>query len=202
MSVETKKPRATRKPVVMPVLTGRFAAIDFETADYERNSACSVSVVIVENLEVVETYTRLIRPPSRNFVFTYIHGITWNHVKDQPSFGEIWPEFAQKLENVDFLAAHNASFDRSVLKACCETTGHQSTSSPFLCTVKVARAAWEIFPTKLSDVALKLQIPLQHHDAESDATACAKIMIKAREKGHTYEELLQKHALKPSRVKA
>ena len=64
MSVETKKPRAKRKPVVMPVLTGRFAAIDFETADYERNSACSVSVVIVENLEVVETYTRLIRPPS------------------------------------------------------------------------------------------------------------------------------------------
>jgi DNA polymerase-3 subunit epsilon len=122
-------------------------------------------------------------------------------VKDQPSFCDIWPEFAQKLENVDFLAAHNASFDRSVLKACCETSGHQTTSSPFLCTVKVARAAWEIFPTKLSDVALKLQIPLQHHDAESDATACAKIMIKAREKGHTYEELLQKHALKPSRAK-
>jgi len=38
---------------------------------------------------------------------------------------------------------------------------------------------------------------MKHHDAASDALACAQILVKAREKGHPYEELLQKHGLKP-----
>ena len=196
-SVSKRKTRTPRPPVDSPILTGRFAALDFETADYGRDSACALSVVIVDNDRVVDTWTSLIRPPRKEFCFTYLHGISWNHVKDKPVFGELWPAVAKLLEKVDFLAAHNASFDRSVLRACCETAGHEHTTVPFLCTVKLARSTWDIYPTKLSDVAHHLQIPLKHHDAASDAFACAQILIKAREKGHTYEELLHKHALKP-----
>ena len=111
----TRKPRAPRAPVPQPALTGRFAALDFETADYGRDSACALSVVIVDNEQVVETWTRLIRPPRQGFVFTYLHGIAWRDVQDQPSFGELWPEVAQRIANVDFLAAHNASFDLSLI---------------------------------------------------------------------------------------
>jgi len=193
------KPRARKSPVVQPNLTGRFAALDFETADMGRDSACALSVVIVENEKVVETWTSLIRPPRKEFCFTYLHGISWSQVKDKPAFGELWPAVAMLLEQVDFLAAHNASFDRSVLRACCASAGHEQTKIPFLCTVKLARATWDLFPTKLSDVAKYLQIPLKHHDAASDAFACAQILIKAREKGHAYEELLQKHVLKPAK---
>lgn len=192
-----RKPRTPRQSASQPNLTGRFAALDFETADTGRDSACALSVVIVDNEKVVDTWTSLIRPPRKDFLFTYLHGISWNHVKDKPVFGALWPDVAKLLANVDFLAAHNASFDRSVLRACCEMAGHAQTTVPFLCTVKLARATWDIFPTKLSDVAHHLQIPLIHHDAASDAFACAQILIKAREKGHMYEELLQKHALKP-----
>lgn len=194
-----RKPRAHRPSVAQPSLTGRFAALDFETADFGRDSACALSVVIVDSEKVVDTWTSLIRPPRRTFSFTYLHGISWDHVKDKPAFGELWPAVAKLLVDVDFLAAHNASFDRSVLRACCETAGHEQTALPFLCTVKLARATWNLFPTKLSDVAQHLQIPLKHHDAASDAFACAQILIKAREKGHRYEELLQKHALKPAK---
>ena len=195
----TRKPRTPRPPIPKPVLTGRFAALDFETADYGRDSACALSVVIVEHDQVVETWTRLIRPPRQAFYFTYLHGISWRDVQDQPAFGELWPEAAKRLENIDFIAAHNASFDRAVLRACCEMSGHAPAIAPFLCTVKVARATWAIFPTKLSDVAHHLQIPLQHHDAASDAFACAQILLKARARGHAYEDLLQQHALKPTR---
>lgn len=197
---KARKPR-TKAPVAMPVLTGRYAAIDFETADYPRNSACAVSLIIVENDQVVERITSLIRPPQRTFSFTYIHGISWNDVKNAPSFGEIWPEIAQAIEGVDFLAAHNASFDRSVLNACCELIGHEPTVKPFLCTVKLARATWNLSPAKLSDVASHLQIPLNHHNAESDAFACAQIMLRARANGHLYEELLLNYGLKPARKK-
>ena len=198
-STTTRKPRAPRTPAAKPVLTGRFAALDFETADYGRDSACALSIVLVEHGHVTDTWTRLIRPPRQGFVFTYIHGITWRDVQNQPTFGELWPEAARLLENVDFVAAHNASFDRSVLHACCDMSGQPQVSAPFLCTVKVARSAWNLRPTTLADVARHLQIPLKHHDAASDASACAQILLHALQQGHAYDELLQQHALKPAR---
>jgi DNA polymerase-3 subunit epsilon len=158
-----------------------------------------LSVVVVDNEEVVDTWTSLIRPPRRAFAFTYLHGISWDQVKDKPVFGELWPEAARLLERVDFVAAHNAAFDRSVLRACCEVAGHEQTAAPFLCTVKLARATWNLYPTKLSDVAQHLRIPLKHHDAASDAFACAQILVKAREMGLGYAEMLQKHGLKPAK---
>jgi len=182
-----------------PTVPGRFAALDFETADYGRDSACALSIVIVENDTVVDTWTRLIRPPRSGFVFTYLHGIAWPQVKDQPSFGELWQEAAQKLEGVDFVAAHNASFDRSVLRACCNTTGIEPLKKPFVCTVKVARAVWNLRPTTLTDVCQHLRIPLKHHDAESDAKACAGILLAVRTEGHAYEHVLQRHSLRPVR---
>lgn len=39
-----------------------FAAIDFETANGQRSSVCSVGVVIVRNGEVVDSYYSLIKP--------------------------------------------------------------------------------------------------------------------------------------------
>jgi DNA polymerase III epsilon subunit-like protein len=39
-----------------------FAAIDFETANNERSSVCSVGVVIVRNGEIVDSFYSLIQP--------------------------------------------------------------------------------------------------------------------------------------------
>ena len=49
--------------------TGRFAALDFETADYEPDSACALSVVVGEGGQIVRSEHWLIRPPRRYFVF-------------------------------------------------------------------------------------------------------------------------------------
>ena len=159
---------------------GRFAAIDFETADNGADSACAVALVVVDGLTIVETGHFLIRPPRERILFTYIHGIAWEHVKDQPTFGELWPEAAKLLDGVEFLAAHNAPFDRNVLRACCAVAGLPVPALPFQCTVKVARRTWNVRPTKLPDVCRFLNLQLKHHDAESDATACANIVIAAR----------------------
>ena len=39
-----------------------FAAIDFETANSERSSVCSVGVVIVRDGEIVDSFYSLIKP--------------------------------------------------------------------------------------------------------------------------------------------
>src|SRR5947207_3289146 len=70
----------------------RFVALDFETADYGRDSACALAIVTVENDTVIDVWTSLIRPPRRDFFFTYLHGIAWEHVRNKPSFGELWGE--------------------------------------------------------------------------------------------------------------
>jgi len=156
-----------------------FVALDFETADYPRDSACALGLVRVENHRIVQRAYHLIRPPRRRFAFTYLHGITWEDVAGQPTFAELWPSLTPFLEEADFLAAHNASFDRSVLQRCCETAGLAPPALPFECTVKLARQTWDIFPTKLNNVCDHLGITLKHHHAASDAEACALIVIAA-----------------------
>lgn len=161
-----------------------FTAIDFETADYGRDSACSVALVHVRGGRIVDQRVQLLRPPRRRFVFTYIHGLTWEDVKEAPTFAEAWPDLAPLCEGSKFMAAHNAPFDKSVLRACCEAAGLTMPALPFQCTVKMARAAWDVFPTKLPHVCDRLGIPLDHHEALSDARACAQIVLEAGRAGY------------------
>lgn len=157
----------------------KFLAIDFETANYQRDSACAIGLVLVENNEIKEKQTHLIKPPTNWFVFTDLHGISWNDVKDSPNFGKLWPEIKPLFDEADFLAAHNSSFDEGVLRACCKLYGIEYPDIPFQCTVKISRKLWGIYPTKLNLVCEHFNIPLNHHEAGSDTEACAQIMIRA-----------------------
>ena len=169
-------------PLVLP--TDRpFVAIDFETADHGADSACAVGLVRVEGLEVVARETVLIRPPRRHIIFTYIHGITWDMVESQPVFAQVWPRLVPMLDGAAFLAAHNAPFDRRVLATCCEVAGLATPALEFVCTVQVARRKWGMKPNDLASVCRRLGIGLIHHDAGSDAEACARIIIAAAHPG-------------------
>ncbi|TAJ92235.1 MAG: exonuclease [Gammaproteobacteria bacterium] len=161
----------------------RFAAIDFETANYSQDSACAVGLVVVDGAQIVDRAYHLIRPPTTEFKFTHIHGLTWTDVCNAKTFAELWPELRGYMRKIDFLAAHNAPFDRGVLAGCCTSYGLSNVRRRFVCTVQVAREVWSIYPTKLPDVCRSLSIPLQHHRADSDAEACARIVMAAMTAG-------------------
>lgn len=156
-----------------------FVALDFETADGTRESACAVALVRVEAGAVVERIARLIRPPSLNFspYCVRIHGITPAMVRHAPFFDELWPALAPLLAGARFLAAHNAAFDRGVLQACCRRARIPIPALPFVCTVRLARRAWKLPSASLPAVCRHLGIPLVHHDPASDALACARIVL-------------------------
>lgn len=162
-----------------------FLALDFETANYYRDSACSVGLVRVERGQIVQEAIHLIRPPYRDFMFTSIHGISWEDVESAPLFKDVWKRIAPFFEGVEFIAAHNASFDLSVLRACCAKAEIGLPAPPFVCTVKLARHHWNLYPTKLPDVARHLKLELTHHEALSDARACARIVMAAHAEGST-----------------
>lgn len=116
-----------------------FLAIDFETANTSGDSACALALVKVSDGEIVHEEFHLIRPPSSHFQFTHIHGLTWEDVAGARDFGGVWEEIDRQFDDVDFVAAHNAPFDRGVLKACCDTYGLLAPSAP-----TCARCSWPV----------------------------------------------------------
>ena len=81
-----------------------FVAIDFETADHQRVSACAVGLATGRNgrIEVVRSF--LIRPPASRFVFTEIHGLRWEDVRHASTFGELWPTLLAWIDDAEFIA--------------------------------------------------------------------------------------------------
>lgn len=156
-----------------------FLAIDFETANYASDSACAIGLVCVKDGEIQKQQHFLIKPPSTGFVFTHIHGITWKDVASSPSFGELWPTLEPFFNDIDFVVAHNVGFDRKVLASCCERYKIPSPNVDYRCTVQMARKQLGFRPANLPAVCSRLNIELNHHDAMSDALACAKIAIVA-----------------------
>ncbi|MDX9863031.1 MAG: 3'-5' exonuclease [Rhodospirillales bacterium] len=163
-----------------------FLAVDFETATYAPESACAIGLAFVENGRVVQAESRLIRPASREFRFTWVHGITWADVEHSPDFAELWPALRPWFDRADFVAAHNARFDRRVLDVCCMAYGFVTPRVSWVCTVELARTLWRLKPAKLPDVCRHLAIPLNHHQAGSDARACAEIVIAAEQDGWSF----------------
>ncbi|AMK12917.1 MAG: 3'-5' exonuclease [Pseudodesulfovibrio sp.] len=157
----------------------RFVAIDFETADPKRDSACAVGIVVVEGGEIVARDYRLIRPPRSKFnpFCVQVHGIHWADVCGEPSFGDLWPELQLWFRDADFIVAHNAAFDKSVLHTCCRESGWDAPVQPFLCTVQLSKKTWALPSNKLPAVCAHLGIELNHHNAASDAEACALIAV-------------------------
>lgn len=156
-------------------------AIDFETADAQRDSACAMGLVKVRDGQIIDSRYGLIRPPRSQFspFCSRVHGLRWRDVKNSPNFRDFWIQHAGFLEGVDFLAAHNANFDSAVLRACCDSAQLPVPSLPFVCTVELARSQWNLRPTKLPDVCQFLGLDLSHHHALSDAQACAQIVMAA-----------------------
>jgi DNA polymerase-3 subunit epsilon len=166
-------------PLPLPPSDGTFVAIDFETADHGPDSACAVGLVRVEGLKIVHRESLRVRPPRHRVLFTHVHGITWEMVKDAPRFADTWPRLAPLLNGASAVIAHNASFDRRVLATCCQAAGLGVPALPFLCTVQLARRTWRMKPNDLPSVCRRLGIGLVHHDPLSDAEACARIVIAA-----------------------
>jgi DNA polymerase-3 subunit epsilon len=170
--------------------------IDFETADYYSNSACALAMVKIQNNRIVAEKSILIRPPRRRIIFSYIHKLTWNNLKNQPTFSYHWPGIKDWFDDVDYIAAHNAGFDRGVLFAVLNEIGADKPKAPFLCTVRMSRLVWKLHPTKLNLVCSYLGIPLNHHEALSDARACAQIILAAKRDAEEFDEILIRSLLK------
>ncbi|MBP2304954.1 exonuclease [Azospirillum melinis] len=165
----------------MTVISGHAVAIDFETANETRTSACSIGVAWIENGRVTGTEEHLIRPrePRFNPFNSAIHGIREEDVADAPEFPEVWAALRERVQG-RLILAHNAAFDVSVLRHTLTDYGLDLPACDYLCTVMMARRAWPALTGhRLNHLADFLGIALHHHHAGSDAEACGRIALAA-----------------------
>ncbi|MDP4270271.1 MAG: 3'-5' exonuclease [Bacteroidota bacterium] len=163
-----------------------FTAIDFETANGNPASACSIGLIVVENSRIIHEVSYLLKPYTDWFsrYNIAVHGITPQQVMNAPRFEDIWHKIASYIENADTIVAHNAGFDMNVLKRCLEYADIACRLPQSACTVKLAKKKLPNLPNhRLNTVAEFLDIPLNHHDALSDARAAAMIMLMLERAG-------------------
>jgi DNA polymerase-3 subunit epsilon len=161
-----------------------FCTIDFETAKYSRESACSVGLVKFLDGKAADTFYSLIRPPVLYIrsEFTDIHGLTVEDVRDAPSFAEVWENNVRPFITDLPLAAHNAAFDMGVLRAALEWYELPLPPLKYFCTLKLARAAWlELKSHALTSLGEHFGISYDAHNALADAQTCGIIAYKAAE---------------------
>jgi len=156
-------------------------ALDFETANERRDSACAVGLAWIEGGRIARRESHLIRPPEMRFSpgNIRVHGILPADVADKPGFAEVMAPYLPDLAG-GVILAHNATFDIGVLRAGLRRASLAVPDLAYLCTVQIAR---KVFPDPegcgLGKVARRLGITFEHHDAGEDAYACARIALAA-----------------------
>lgn len=162
-----------------------FVTIDFETAKYSRESACAVGLMRFKGGKATDSFYSLIRPP-RLYVrpdFTEIHGITVEDVRGAPRFSDIWETGVLPFIGGFPLAAHNAPFDMSVLRAVLSWYGFETPPIEYFCTLALSRAAWpEMESHSLPLLGEAFGITYRAHNALDDAFACGRVACLAAEK--------------------
>ena len=156
----------------------KISVIDVETPNLYNDKICSIGITNIVDGKIEASKGFLIDPEcSFNATTTKIHNITPEMVVGKPSFDKIWSTISPDFDDT-VLVAHNASFDLNVLKKVFYHYGISANKAYYIDTLTVAKV---IFPNlhnhKLNTLCDSLGIELNHHNAESDSLATAKLLL-------------------------
>jgi DNA polymerase-3 subunit epsilon len=138
------------------------------------------AAVVVKGGEIVDVYETLINPQRSIPPFvTQLTNITWDMVRNAPTFDRVAPEVMRVLEGNVFVA-HNATFDwRFITAEVSRCTGRQLRGRR-LCTVRIARKVLpQLSRRSLDYVARYYGVEIRNrHRAGGDALATAKCLLR------------------------
>jgi DNA polymerase-3 subunit epsilon len=146
----------------------KVLAIDFETANSSRSSACSIGIALYEGGEVKLNKELLINP-EEDFEGSNIkiHGITPKTVKLAPKFPKVWELIDQLIDENTLVISPNASFDISVLRHVCDKYEMNYPTFEYLCTWKLNKIIYEELQY--------IDIDFKHRKASKDALICLNL---------------------------
>ncbi len=155
-----------------------FVAIDFETANQNSFSACSVGIAKFENGVLVDTFYSLINPEQefdpRNI---FVHGIYPEDVKNAPTYKEVYPKIKSYINNC--LIVSHSSFDRNVLIKSADYYDVAYIDVDFVDTLTLSRRLVPGVKHSLEDMVNHYNIIEIHdfHNALEDAKGCGLLIL-------------------------
>jgi DNA polymerase-3 subunit epsilon len=163
-----------------PIATAEFIVVDTETNGLggEDCEMTEVGTVLVGGGELHDRWSSLVRTsaPLRRGIQRFT-GITQAMVDGAPSLESVLPPLAELLSG-RVMVAHNAPFDRRVLRQAFARVGLEWPDPPVICTAALARAMLPLQRerrlTALAD-ALGIEVR-QAHRALADAETCARVL--------------------------
>ena len=176
--------KKTRSPSLVPrrsdLKVSTFVAVDFETANESYVSACQVALMLMREGEVVDRYSTYLKPPRGYDYFknTKLHGIGVKEVLCAPTWLDVSTVISRFIGDVP-VWAHNSSFDSGVWRKLDEYYGICTRPRRFYCSLWTSKkiipglASYEL-PSVLRECDPSFH--LDHHRADSDAEACARIV--------------------------
>ena len=156
-----------------------FFFVDVETATRTNDTVCAIGAVVVKNGISMPFYSLI--NPQTHITNTSIHGISDSDVADAPLLSEFWPRIAELIGDDYIIIGHNVAFDISVLNKDLERFGYEFNPTRKVDTMAVAKDILYHFSTQAGDLKLdticnKLNICLNHHNAESDIAATKQVL--------------------------
>ena len=156
----------------------QYCVIDIETPNHNNDRISSIAYAVVRDGRITESGHTLVNPETYFDDFNIqLTGIDEDMVLDAPTFPDVWAGLSDLLCR-SVVVAHNAPFDLGVLRKCLSAYDIQTPELWYLCTRSSSRQMMPTLPDhKLNTICDYLEIPLNHHQADSDAHACAIILL-------------------------
>ena len=169
---------------------------DVETSNRLNNRMSAIGISIIENGCIADGFYSLVDPKSGfDYFNSRLTGISEETVVGAPTFPDLWTRISPIMSD-GILVAHNAAFDMGVLRRCLYDYGIAwKESVPYLCTVQMGRRLLPGMSHKLDALCDYYGISLSHHQAESDARACAEILLRYLENGADVSRYIKSYSL-------
>ena len=173
-----------------------YIVFDVETPNRANDRMIAMGITAIKDSKIAANYFSLVDPETHfDYFNTQLTGIDSDKVKGAPNFAELWKKI-EPIMSKGILVAHNAVFDMSVLRSCLRSYGITwKTSAEYLCTVQIGRRVLPDMKHNLNVMCNHYGISLDHHQADSDAHACAEILLRYMESGVDVSSYIKKYNL-------
>ncbi|KAA1037694.1 exonuclease domain-containing protein [Macrococcus equipercicus] len=171
-----------------------FIALDFETANGQPASICSVGMVKVQDNMMTETFYTLVNPEtyfSKGNIA--VHGIKPEDVTDAPLFPEVYQHMLDFIGELP-VVAHFARFDMNVLYASIERYNLDMPTLKYFCSCNMARKTVKNHSYSLKNMMAYYNLDFHgHHHALNDAKASAMITVRLLKSYPSLDDYLKKN---------
>lgn len=162
----------------------RFTSLDFEKANNDSCSVCSIGIAVFENGNIIFSNNYLVQPPGNEYLalHTSIHGITPEDTCSAPYFPVIWDLVREHVEGQVVVAHNGCTVEFPILENLFSYYEIDMPDYQGICTLQLSQQLFPYLnnhqlPTLAELFNLNFSEKL-HHNSQYDAEVCGFIFLK------------------------